>query len=58
MADFDYVPCPQCKGKFMLGTEFFRIPTAYAHCPYCGTEFKVGAAKAAEEGGQKQPNPR
>ncbi len=44
MADFDYVPCPQCKGKFMVGVEFFRIPTAYCHCPYCATEFKVGVA--------------
>lgn len=55
MADFEYVPCPKCKGQFMAGAEFFRLPNAYCHCPYCGTEFKVGvAAKAAadKEGNQ------
>jgi PHP family Zn ribbon phosphoesterase len=56
MADFEYTPCPKCKGKFMLGTEFFRIPNAYAHCPYCGTEFKVGVAAKAEA--EKESNPR
>lgn len=56
MADFEYVPCPKCKGQFMVGVEFFRIPTAYCHCPYCGTEFKVGVA--AKGGADKESNQR
>ena len=44
MADFAYVPCPQCKKEFMVGEEFFRLPEAYCHCPYCGNEFPVGVA--------------
>ena len=28
MADFDYVPCPRCRKKFMVGEEFFRLADA------------------------------
>ena len=42
MADFEYVACPKCLEKFMAGEEFFRLPQAYCHCPYCGNEFPVG----------------
>ncbi|HLY65087.1 MAG TPA: hypothetical protein VKU60_06110 [Chloroflexota bacterium] len=54
MADFSYVPCPQCKKEFMVGEEFFRIPEAYCHCPFCAHEFKVGVAaqKEAEQARQ------
>jgi NAD-dependent SIR2 family protein deacetylase len=44
MADFEYVACPKCHDKFMAGEEFFRLPQAYCHCPYCGNEFRVGVA--------------
>ncbi len=44
MADFEYVACPKCHDKFMAGEEFFRLPQAYCHCPYCGNEFPVGVA--------------
>jgi len=44
MADFEYVSCPKCHEKFMAGEEFFRLPQAYCHCPYCGNEFPVGVA--------------
>jgi hypothetical protein len=44
MADFEYVACPKCHEKFMAGEEFFRLPQAYCHCPYCGNEFPVGVA--------------
>ena len=44
MADFEYVACPKCHEKFMVGEEFFRLPQAYCHCPYCGNEFPVGIA--------------
>ena len=44
MADFEYVACPKCHDKFMAGEEFFRLPNAYCHCPYCGNEFPVGVA--------------
>ena len=58
MADFEYVSCPQCHDKFMAGEEFFRLPQAYCHCPYCGNEFPVGIAagetpKAATKHGQQ-----
>ena len=46
MADFEYVACPKCSEKFMAGEEFFRLPQAYCHCPYCGNEFPVGVAAA------------
>jgi hypothetical protein len=46
MADFEYVACPKCQEKFMAGEEFFRLPQAYCHCPYCGNEFPVGVAAA------------
>ena len=44
MADFEYVACPKCHDKFMAGEEFFRLPKAYCHCPYCAHEFPVGVA--------------
>jgi ribosomal protein S27E len=44
VADFEYVSCPKCHDKFMAGEEFFRLPQAYCHCPYCGNEFRVGVA--------------
>jgi len=57
VADFAYVPCPACKQQFMVGEEFFRIPEAYCHCPFCAHEFKVyrgpspiAAAEAAASG--------
>jgi hypothetical protein len=49
MADFEYVSCPQCHDKFMAGEEFFRLPQAYCHCPYCGNEFPVGIAAGKTE---------
>lgn len=49
MADFKYVPCPVCKGEFMVGEEFFRLPEAYCHCPYCAHEFPVGVAASAQQ---------
>ena len=61
--DFDYVACPKCQKKFMAGKEFFRIPDAYCHCPYCATEFRVGVAAQAQQGkaetpGQSRPGQR
>ena len=44
MADFEYVACPKCHDKFMAGEEFFRLPQAYCHCPYCGNKSAVGVA--------------
>ena len=44
LADFEYVSCPKCHDKFMVGEEFFRLPQAYCHCPFCGNEFPVGVA--------------
>jgi len=44
MADFAYVPCPQCKQQFMVGLELFGIPDAYCVCPFCHHEFTVGVA--------------
>jgi hypothetical protein len=56
MADFQFVPCPQCQRQFMLGDEFFRIPDAYACCPYCKTEFRVGvAAEKAQPTSEPRP---
>jgi len=49
MADFEYVACPKCHDKFMAGEEFFRLPHAYCHCPYCGHEFPVGVAATRSE---------
>ncbi len=59
MADFEYVPCPKCEKKFMVGEEFFRLPEAFCHCPYCGNEFKVGVAAgdASRGGAQGKFNP-
>jgi len=55
MADFDYVLCPHCQGKFMVGEEFFRLPEAYCHCPYCGTEFRVGVAATKASADRVEP---
>ena len=55
MADFEYVACPKCHDKFMAGEEFFRLPQAYCHCPYCGNEFPVGVA--AREAAQSAKSP-
>jgi hypothetical protein len=55
MADFDYVPCPKCRGTFMVGEEFFRLPEAYCHCPYCGEEFRVGVAADLARGENPTP---
>jgi hypothetical protein len=59
MADFEYVSCPKCQKKFMVGEEFFRLAEAYCHCPYCANEFKVGAAAgdAPRPGAQGKYNP-
>lgn len=57
MSDFAYVPCPNCRRKFMVGQEFFRIPEAYCVCPYCQTEFRVGVAAQAA-GGDPVRSPR
>ena len=55
MADFEYVSCPKCHDKFMAGEEFFRLPQAYCHCPYCGNEFPVGvAAREANQAADKR----
>jgi hypothetical protein len=55
MADFADVPCPRCQRVFMVGEEFFRLPDAYCHCPYCATEFRVGvAANQAPEAGSSR----
>jgi hypothetical protein len=54
MADFAYVPCPKCGQKFMAGQEFFRIPEAYCHCPFCAHEFSVYRG-AGEAGAPQQP---
>ena len=40
MVDFAYMICPQCKRRFMVHQEFFRIVEAYCHCPFCAHEFK------------------
>ena len=57
MADFDYVPCPRCREKFMVGEEFFRLADAYCHCPYCAVEFRVGvAAGEPQRGKTKRPD--
>ena len=63
MADFEYVACPKCHDKFMAGEEFFRLPQAYCHCPYCGNEFPVGIAaaeanKAADTGAGRRTSSR
>ncbi len=55
MADFDYVPCPKCRGTFMVGEEFFRLPQAYCHCPYCREEFRVGVAADLARGENPTP---
>ncbi len=41
MAQLIYVVCPQCRGQFCVGPEFFAIPESYCHCPYCEKEFPV-----------------
>jgi hypothetical protein len=63
MADFEFVACPKCHDKFMAGEEFFRLPQAYCHCPYCGNEFPVGVAageanKAADTGAGRRTSSR
>lgn len=52
MADFQYVNCQKCEQRFMVGVEFFRLPEAYCHCPYCHHEFPVGVAAQRVAGGQ------
>ena len=54
MADFRFVPCPRCSRRFMAHEEFFRIPEAFCHCPYCGNEFPVGAAEKAAAASRPQ----
>ena len=54
MADFEYVACPKCHDKFMAGEEFFRLPQAYCHCPYCGNEFPVGVAAGEAKAADKR----
>jgi hypothetical protein len=39
----------------MAHEEFFRIPEAYCHCPYCGNEFKVGIAAGQPAGKAAAP---
>jgi uncharacterized Zn-finger protein len=41
MASHKYVECPQCAGRFLVGEEFFVLPEARCHCPYCHTDFSV-----------------
>ncbi len=59
MADFEYVPCPKCVKKVMVGEEFFSLQEASSHCAYCGNEFKVGVAagEAPRAGAQGKYNP-
>ena len=57
MADSEYVACPKCHDKFMAGEEFFRLPQAYCHCPYCGNEFPVGVAAGEEKAADKRVGP-
>jgi hypothetical protein len=58
MADFEYVACPKCHDKFMAGEEFFRLPNAYCHCPYCGNEFPVGVAAGEGKTADKRADRR
>ncbi len=58
MADFDYVPCPRCREKFMVGEEFFRLADAYCHCPYCAVEFRVGVAAGEPQRGKAKRSDR
>lgn len=41
MAGGSYVECPACRDRFLVGDEFFVLPEAACHCPYCHTEFQV-----------------
>jgi len=40
MADYEYVSCPKCRDKFMVGEEFFRLPQAYCIVPSAAMNFR------------------
>jgi DNA-directed RNA polymerase subunit RPC12/RpoP len=41
MASGKYVNCPSCNQRFFVGDEFFTLPEARCHCPYCAHQFSV-----------------
>jgi DNA-directed RNA polymerase subunit RPC12/RpoP len=46
MASGKYVDCPECGKRFFVGDEFFRLPEARCHCPYCSHQFAVNKQPA------------
>ena len=50
MASGRYLACPSCRGRFFAGDEFFALPEALCHCPYCGHRFAANADAAAAAG--------
>ncbi len=49
MASGQYVACPSCARRFFVGDEFFTLPDARCHCPYCAHQFAVNAPSAGAE---------
>jgi DNA-directed RNA polymerase subunit RPC12/RpoP len=57
MASGKYVNCPQCGKRFFVGDEFFVLPEARCHCPYCSHEFAVNGQAAATSSARPQGAP-
>jgi hypothetical protein len=47
MASGRFIVCSSCQGRFFVGKEFFELPEARCHCPYCGHEFAASAPDVA-----------
>lgn len=49
MARGKYVNCPACTRQFLIGEEFFALPEAKCHCPFCHAEFSVSGTPPAAD---------
>jgi DNA-directed RNA polymerase subunit RPC12/RpoP len=55
MASGRFIACPSCNGRFFVGDEFFELPEARCHCPYCGHRFPVSPSDAAAAAPRQAP---
>ena len=57
MAKVFYVTCPKCQKRYYLDRLLHEIvmrdPNQHLRCPYCKTEFKLGAGTAAQAASAK-----